>query len=370
MYLEERCVLSTLRVTHDFNLNSAADPPDAHNTLAWAVANAQNGDTILLTADVEKTGITLTQGELILTQQNLTIETEPGKDAVTISGDNLSRVFELAPGAQVTLSNVVIASGNGLANNPASLAGNLYGGGIVVDAGAALTVSGSTLSGNFAFHAGGGIDNQGGTVTVIGSTISGNGGGGIDNQGGTVTITGSTVYENEAGNDSNFNLLGGGGIYNQGGTVTVSGSTVSGNDAAEGGGIDNEGGTVTITGSTLSGNSAGEGAGVFNAGGTVTITGSTLSGNSAFEGAGIFNDQGALVVSGSSVSGNTAFHFGGGIFNDATIAGAYALINDSSTVSGNLGTPGADVYNVGLSVLYLDNSSTIGVLYDNPAILI
>src|SRR5262249_3635493 len=69
--LEGRCVPSTLRVNHDFNVHAAADLTAKHGTLAWAVANAQNGDTIFLTGDVEQTGITLTQGELILTQQNL-----------------------------------------------------------------------------------------------------------------------------------------------------------------------------------------------------------------------------------------------------------------------------------------------------------
>src|SRR5579859_4518551 len=75
--LEERWVPSTLRVNHDFNIHVAADTTAAHGTLQWAVANAQNGDTILLTENLAQTGgITQTQGELILTQQNLTIASE------------------------------------------------------------------------------------------------------------------------------------------------------------------------------------------------------------------------------------------------------------------------------------------------------
>ena len=62
------------------------------------------------------------RGELILTQQNLTIRTEAGQPPVTISGGGTSRVFEVATGAQVTLSSVVITGGNGLANNPAGTA--------------------------------------------------------------------------------------------------------------------------------------------------------------------------------------------------------------------------------------------------------
>jgi hypothetical protein len=431
-HLEGRCVPSTLRVTHDLNVHAPTDLTGLPGTLEWAVANAQNGDTILLTADVERTGITLTQGELILTQQNLTIETEAGKAPVTISGHGLSRVFELAPGAQVTLSNVNITGGNGVANNPATVAPDGIGGGIVVDTGAALTVSGSTVSGNQADGGEGGLGggifvDAGAALTVSGSTISGNGagyGGGIYNFGGTVAVTGSTLASNGAtsgggiynysgtlavgGSAVSGNVAGfsGGGVENQGGTVTITSSTLAGNSAGGGGlfgggGIDNDGGTVTISGSTLSGNSSGGfGGGIFNAGAltlsasnvtgnsanegggvyntsstgrfaSLTISGSTVAGNTAgFDGGGIFNDGGALVVSGSTVSGNAASNAGGGIFNIAVTAGAYALISNSSTVSGNRGTYGADVYNLGLSVLYLDNSSTIGVLYGNPAMLI
>src|SRR5215471_16576158 len=77
--LEQRWVPSTLRVNHDFNIHSALDATSQHGTLSWAVANAQNGDIILLTADAARNGIVLPQGELILTQQNLTIETEAGQ---------------------------------------------------------------------------------------------------------------------------------------------------------------------------------------------------------------------------------------------------------------------------------------------------
>src|SRR5215831_6579693 len=64
--LEERLALSTIPVT------SPLDDVSQHGTLRYAVAHAQDGDTILLTPAVGNAGITLTQGELILNQQNLT----------------------------------------------------------------------------------------------------------------------------------------------------------------------------------------------------------------------------------------------------------------------------------------------------------
>jgi hypothetical protein len=361
-HLEERCVPSTLRVNHDFNVHAAADLTAPHGTLAWAVANAQNGDTILLTGDVAKTGITLTQGELILTQQNLTIETAAGQPPVTISGDNLSRVFELAPGAQVTLSNVIITGGNGVANNPAgNAAEDFSGGGILVDSGAALTIVGSSVSGNEAPLFGGGICNLG-TLTVTGSTLGA-----------------LTVPANSVSNDSGY---AGGGLYNQGGTVTISGSTVSHNGSTDGGGIYNLSGTLKLSDSTVSGNSAtDEGGGIWN-GGTLTVVGSTLSGNSAisligFSGIGgaIFNSgvlpalgiltPAVVTLSGSTVSGNSARSVGGIDNNGGTLT-----VSNFSTVAGNSADfgSGADVLNLG--VLYLDSSSTIGILDGNPAILI
>jgi hypothetical protein len=184
-----------------------------------------------------------------------------------------------------------------------------------------------------------------------------------------VAISGSVLSGNFAGGDGGL----GGGIFNDG-TLTLSASNVTGNSAEVGGGIYNatfsNGPFASLTvssGSTVSGNSAEYGGGIYNSEGALTVSGSTVSGNSAtYEGGGIFNREGALTVSGSTVSGNSA-EYGGGIYNFAEIAGAYALISNSSTVSGNTGT-GADVYNLG--VLYLDSSSTIGVLQGDPAILI
>jgi hypothetical protein len=58
--LEERAVPSTLTVTR-----GGDDVSDKH-TLRYAVAHAQDGDTILLAADLENTPIVLSHGELVL----------------------------------------------------------------------------------------------------------------------------------------------------------------------------------------------------------------------------------------------------------------------------------------------------------------
>src|SRR5438067_751443 len=76
-----------------------------------------------------------------------------GNRPVTIGGSHTARRFEVAPGAHVTLSELVITGGNGQGGNSSYR----YGGGGILNFGT-LTVSGSTVSGNSSpNYAGGGV---------------------------------------------------------------------------------------------------------------------------------------------------------------------------------------------------------------------
>ena len=102
--LEDRCVPSTLTVT------SSADNGSV-GTLRWAVGVA-DASTTPDTINIETTQpIVLTQGQLLLSA-SMTIEAAAG--TATISGDGLSRVFEVevAPLASVTLNALKITGGN------------------------------------------------------------------------------------------------------------------------------------------------------------------------------------------------------------------------------------------------------------------
>jgi len=224
--------------------------------------------------------------------------------------------------------------------------------------GASLTLDHVTLQGGR-----GAIFNQGTLNVINGSTLSGNGGGGaIANAGGTVTVSNSTL----SGNGSNF----GGGINNAGGTVTVSYSTLSDNTAGDGGGIFNSGGTVTVSNITLSGNGSGFGGGIYNdSNGTVTVDNSTLTNNEATffiysgfggDGGAIYNSAGTVIVSNSTLSGNVADLSGGGIYNNV----GTVTVENASSITGNLWTEDVD----NLSALYLDSTSTIGNLEGNSAV--
>jgi hypothetical protein len=202
-----------------------------------------------------------------------------------------------------------------------------------------LTVTGSTLSSNYAGGPhqgnglGGGICNRG-TLTVTGSTLSGNrsagGSGGIFNSG-TATVTDSTLRANTAS-------YGDGGIGNDG-TLTVTRSTLEANSSglSSGGAIGNSG-TLTLTGSSLTANSVGgnsSGGGIVNSG-TLTVTGSTLSGNHAISAGGGISNHGTVTVTNSTLSANSASVGVGGISNSATLTlGNTIVAGNSSATDGS-----------------------------------
>jgi predicted outer membrane repeat protein len=267
--LEDRWVPATLNVT------SSADT-GAVGTLRWAVgvADANPGDTIdILTTQP----IVLTQGQLLLSQST-TVEATAGR--ATISGDGLSRVFEVGPGASVTLNNLNITGGNAAAGinqlDPTD------GGGILACGPSNLTLTNCTLSGNSAARDGGAI----GTIYT----------------GGTVTLTNCTLSGNSA--------AGGGGAIDAYSTVTVTNCTLSGNSAKYGGAIDADGyaPTLTVTNSTLSGNSATlEGGAIYINGvhPALQVNECMFSGNSAKYGGAIASPSYRPFIANSTFSGNT-----------------------------------------------------------------
>ena len=109
--------------------------------------------------------ITLTAGELTLTNPGGNVIGGPGAGLLTVSGNNVSRVF--------------------------------------YDQGVSADLSGLTITGGNA-PVGGGLDNDGGFLSLTGCTITGNvasDGGGLDNDGGTLLLTNCTIMGNTASDD-------------------------------------------------------------------------------------------------------------------------------------------------------------------------
>ena len=127
--LEDRTVLSTLTVTNNL------DGVSVLGSLRYEIAQASPGDTIKFASDLKGQIITLTQGQLAITE-NLTIRGFADKQPTISSGDR-SRVFAISSGASVAIDHLTIASG--FADS---------GGGVVVEPGASLTLDHDTLTGN------------------------------------------------------------------------------------------------------------------------------------------------------------------------------------------------------------------------------
>ena len=103
--LEDRCVPSVLTVTSPLDDGSAG-------TLRAQVAAASPGDTIVFDPSLAGHTVTLTQGAITI-DRSLTIQ-GPGADALAISGNNASRVFDVdGPGVlNVSIIGLKLAGGS------------------------------------------------------------------------------------------------------------------------------------------------------------------------------------------------------------------------------------------------------------------
>src|SRR5438477_9026867 len=210
------------------------------------------------------------QGPLPTITTNVTIN---GGAAIEISGNDATRIFNVATGATLTLKNIMLshasaASGDGgaIASTGTVNAENtqfLYNKTSPSWSGSAILCWGPLTITNceFAFNSGGGgavKPRSSGAITIItgsnfhdnSSTESAGGGYGGAIQvfdGPAITITNSTFTNNKAGAN-------GGAIYvSTNSTLTVAGSVFSANTAPSGGAIDNAG-TTTLTNTTLTTN--------------------------------------------------------------------------------------------------------------------
>lgn len=326
-------------------------------SLRDALAVANDGDTIDATG-VSGT-ILLTSGELQITH-SMTI-TGPGAGNLAINGNATFRVLENFA-ADVSISDLSITHGfaadnkggggilnhGGLALSDSIVSNcatprdnNQRGGGIFNSAGATLTLTGSTVTGNGAGCEGGGISSTNARLTVTNSTISSNSacgcglilhcsgsGGGISSHDGTMDVTNSMISGNHAG--------GGGGISSDSVMVTVSNSTISGNvGECSGGGISIGNGQVTVINSTISGNGSGGdcergvGGGIYSYAENLTVRNCTISGNSTNTGSGGIANGSNLTVTNSTFSDNSGY----AIYNFV----AAAQIEDSVLKAGEAG---------------------------------
>src|SRR5262249_13990402 len=130
------------------------------------------GDTIMFNVSTPAT-ISLTTGEIAIAK-TLTID-GPGAASLTISGNNASRIFNIASGGNLTVSGLTVANGSvtgaGFVGNITNTGGAIYNAGM-------LMATNCTFSGNNATVYGGAIQNFG-PASFTGCSF-------IDNTAGTV----------------------------------------------------------------------------------------------------------------------------------------------------------------------------------------
>ncbi len=254
--LEDRWLPSTLTV-----LNNLDGGP---GSLRAAIAAAQSGDTINFDPSLARQDITLTSGELAITQ-NLDIE-GLGAGRLTVSGDSASRVFDISAGVTVTIAGMTMT--DGLANGSSPVLAST-GGGILNQGN--LTLSDDVLTDNQAV---------GDPSTKPFGRPGGAVGGGLGNVGtGTLTVSRCAFISNQVlgadGNSgSSAGSVSGGGIANFGSATASVADSLFADNVARGG--NDESGTLDATG----------GGGAINnqSTSTVTITGCTFRHNQAIGG--------------------------------------------------------------------------------------
>jgi len=316
-------------------------------SLRAAIGSAVSGETIEFASNVHS--IKLTSGDLpIVTNLNII---GPGANRLSISGNNASRVFDVASGKTVTIANLTIA--DGMVNTPLESSPNVAtwgGGGILNEAGATLTLVNDTLNNNQALGVngqdefGGGLFNMGNAIVsgcnftnnqVLGAgsydAIGGSAGGAIDNYGGASLTVAKSLFSNNSvvSTDGLYYFALGGAVENNAG---VNGWTTG--QAAPS--------TAILTDCKFLDNLAQAGAQALSNGGAIlneglgssmTITGCQISGNRAVGG------KDGIKQSGQAL--------GGGVMNAYSMVIADCTITDNQAVGGDNGNPLQNPWNGG-----------------------
>jgi hypothetical protein len=318
-----------------------ADSGDGSLRAAISAAEANPGADVIQFASQVHGTITLTAGELDI-RSDLVID-GPGANRLTVSGNDASRVFDVAGGADAGGGIRVAIAGLTVTHGRADVGGGIRNSGF-----SDLTLATVVLSENVAvggptpaFNARGGAVHSvgsGAAVSVVDSWVVGNAadgrpnatrgsGGGLSVEGGRLTVVGSTVADNVAfGGSPTISGAGGGISVFNGARGEVAESTIRDNRSvgAVGGGpahgagvLVTQSASLVITHSLLTRNQAAGGNGGLGRGRTdggaidvefgsrVSISDSMLTDNRAIAGSGSFNNAdgfSAATASGGAIS--------------------------------------------------------------------
>jgi CSLREA domain-containing protein len=243
-------------------------------------------------ASVTARDLTLTGGRIGASGGTLIIQAgPPGEDGGAILNQGSLSLLHVA------VTNSQAGGGGAALNGPSSpgpSGGDGGSGGGIFNTGA-LALTGSTITGNRAGFGGvgasGGEDLAAATTLPSGDGGAGGDGGGIANDGGTVSITDSTIVGNYAGDGG----LGGRGAKGSS-YASNGGDAGAGGAGGSGGGVSTRGGSISITNSTIASNAAGRGGGGGIGGTGTTSGGAGGSGGNAGDGGGLDVVGGAIAT--------------------------------------------------------------------------
>ena len=222
-------------------------------SLRYIVANSCPGSKITFASGISQ--INLTGGEIEISK-SLIIK-GPGANLLTISGSNLSRIFNI----NLNWSDSLLVTGITISNGLAPSNSRNGGGGILVNAGQ-VNIQDCLIANNDA------------------SPSEFSSGGGIDIENGWVNITGCSIIQNSAG------YYGGGISFLNQGSLTIINSTIANNTIHTTDGIGNGGGICSLSpygglslfNCTIYGNSANNGGNIYAGGNYFTIGSTVIAG--------------------------------------------------------------------------------------------
>jgi tetratricopeptide (TPR) repeat protein len=323
-----------------------------------------NGLTLVLDSDITLQGSKRNNTALVCVNR--------GGELVLRKGSKITRNGNTGGGSDgggvaVQTGGRLLVSGGVISENEASL-----GGGVYVAAKAFLDISDGVISDNSAAYHGGGVYAVNGTVNFSGGTVSGNrvaytdrssssGGAGFYLSGGDFAISGGVIEDNVSSSAQ------GGGLSLTGGvTGTITAGTVRNNrTTSSGGGIYVSYATLNISGGEISGNQttssstySGQGGGIYIQEGSssnktaVTMTGGLISNNTATSGGGVYAVNSWYTSSNTPYSYGTTFTMKGGAISGNKAAkggGLYLSLNSfimsgKARINGNSADEGSGVY--------------------------
>jgi hypothetical protein len=234
--------------------------------------------------------------------------------AASISGNNATRIFNIAPGVEVTLRGLTLTSGRATNNG---------GSAIFINSDATVTLVGCVLSANAVFGANGIPGNPGDDHTTKNGGDGGNGTAGTPGFGGAIFNQGTlAVYNCVFGTNTATGGIGG-----------------AGGDGGAGGGSFSFGGN----GGTGAAGGAAAGAGIYNVG-QLAVSNSAFSGNTVVGGTGGMGGVGgeADVAGRDAAGGAGGSGMGAGIYSEQPAAISSSTFSDNSSQGGNSASGGTD----------------------------